>query len=178
MKKCVILKRTVGIVGTLVGGLVFIQSFLVSALEDLSGLGVDDSGYGIIMAILLIAVGIVGICTCKKEIRWGLLGITLAYACSGWIGVEGSQNYYQDLGLYAFISFIAAAIYAVLFLREVFLPKATATIEKGNASTEKVNKSADLDSAAESLKKYKELLDCGAITEEEYSKKKDEILKG
>ena len=48
---------------------------------------------------------------------------------------------------------------------------------QNNLSQAKEEKNDSLDAKAETLKKYKELLDSGAITQEEYNKKKDEILK-
>ncbi len=45
-------------------------------------------------------------------------------------------------------------------------------IDEAKSSTTMMNSS----STADELKKYKELLDCGAITEEEYDKKKKQLL--
>lgn len=93
-------------------------------------------------------------------------------------------------GLLGYICSIALyTVYFFYFLKLAFSPYTSASFPpeyniaaNAYAPQEKPSTAQDetplsLDAKAETLKKYKDLLDSGAITQEEYDKKKDEILK-
>lgn len=116
-------KLVFSIIATSLGGIVLLQSCAASVAEDLDGIGASDSGAGMLMALLLIAAGIVGICTRKKS-RWLCLACGIAYGLVGNIGIQNAEAF-PDLEIWGGISFVFAAAYVIMFFIEFSAPKDT-----------------------------------------------------
>ena len=183
-------KLIASIVSVCIGAFAFLQSCFISFLEELDGMNSDDSTLGIMLGFIMLVTGIVGICT-KKKSRWLCLGFAIAYSIAGRLGLAGEADF-GDLGVYAFVCFALTAVFVVLFFIEISVPKetspheqpdpksgtsyASAPKEQTKSQSPKETTNTKNSSVADTILKYKSLLDMGAITEEEYNAKKDELL--
>lgn len=165
----------------------------VAAEEYLDDGGIVAAGgaLSIIQLLLSIATMIIACLTVfftKNKVRRGLnIGLTvgclifnLVYMIIGIVAVKMFEFYYP-LETLAYLGFIFTALLFIAFIvceavlkehaisvqNKVLAPVAATAVHTENLSAKE---------AAEALKQYKELLDDGIITQQEFDKKKAEIL--
>ncbi len=108
---------------------------------------------------------------------------TTALILSIFVGGFGIDRFYLGYTGLGMLKLFTGGCFGILWLIDVIniavgnlLPAdGTPYVDGGHTSAYNSNKSMALN-AAEELKKYKELFDQGIISEEEYLKKKDQLL--
>lgn len=124
-------------------------------------------GSYIFYAVLGLVIGIIFVSTCKKRpVKWGeytmmvvmLVSLSLIPYMAPNTGTEGQ--------MFGFIAFVQVILYAI-----------GAPTRKGYKNFHFVKKNDNDESAIETLGKLKDLLDSGAITQEEFDKEKKKIWK-
>ena len=137
--------------------------------------------YSLIMLVaIIIEIIVYAIMSAKKvkkigvaEIIFMLLNIvlTLIYMINGFNAKGAIQNVspLYKVSTSAFIPFIIVAILSVMYFIVVFFVKNNFDRKKKVVKSEEIN-------VADELVKYKQLLDDGVITQEEYDIKKKELL--
>lgn len=98
-------------------------------------------------------------------IVWALLGLIPAYI---------AKNKGYNFGLWWFYGFM---IWIVAFIHSLCLKDKNAPAANTYSYAPPVQQTKDSASVAQELKMFKELLDSGAITEEEYRIKKEQLLR-
>lgn len=148
------------------------------ALEEIGDwLGI----YSLIMLItIIVEIIIYGIMSAKKVKKIGIAEIifiilniilTLVYMINGFNAKGVIQNFspLYEVSTFAFIPFIIVAILSVMYFIVVFFVKNNYGANKKILKSEGIN-------VADELVKYKQLLDDGVISQEEYEAKKKELL--
>ena len=103
-----------------------------------------------------------------------ILGVLVLAAVLGFVpaSIASKKGYSFALWwLYGFLIFIAAVIHAAVLEDKTAQPS---QLVKQAVPTQVINNGQ---SSADELRKFKELLDMGAITEEEFQQKKIDLLK-
>jgi hypothetical protein len=110
-----------------------------------------------------------------KRLLLALFGGLFGYGCAwGFLSLFGLEGYLWQLEL---IGAIVGAVWFGLFLPEMNETELEKDKEREKEKSEKSNDESDSNNdIANQIKKFKELLDSGAITQEEFDAKKKELL--
>lgn len=161
-----------GIISIILGVVVLFQSLAVSAAYSLANdsAGSSAGAAGLIIALLMVVNGIIFLVTSKKistgiKITGYILGIFSLLLC-----FSAASNF-SDLYIYA-VYIICATVFGNWEKKTLVQNDDTSTPDK--KSVESVtSKKTD---TADEIAKYKQLLDDGVITQEEFDAKKKQLL--
>jgi len=153
-----------GIIFIVVSVIVAFQSLAVMAAFSLASndAASGDGAAGIVVALLMLILGIVFIVTRKNVTR----GVKITGYIIGFIGAIlaiGGSDYFSDLMIYG----------TLLLVGTVLCNLNLSKVKEDNSSKQTDKKSV---SNTDEILKFKELLDSGAITQEEFDKQKKRLL--
>lgn len=186
-----------GIISILVFGFVVFQSCAAKMVDDYQGKGGTAGVAGMLVAIVLLICGALSISTRSSTKGAGDLSIVILYVIAAIVGYT-KHGFYKDLIVWATWCLICAVVVFVLDIvqtvnrytqknqgnpvnpqNNVFPNQnSSSNLQSGVLSNQYTTQNVQSSvSSIELIKKYKELLDMGAITQEEFDKKKQELLK-
>lgn len=137
---------------------------------------------GVFLSILSLAVGIFFCVTCKRRpVKWqeytlAIIGVVFFVI----LGLLSHQDYYTDLTIWRWLFVILMCLGLPLkngFKDMPFESKTRKEVTEKVEPTEPIKKEEFANSSTKELRDLKKLLDDGIITQEDFDKKKKQILK-
>ena len=192
-------KTVSGIISIVCFGFVAFQSCSAGMVEEYTKSKTVSGGAGLIVSIIMLVGGIISISTRSSAEGKGNTFLFLTYGIGAMIGFS-QDTFFKDLKIWAgwclINSIVALAADIYIFVNKYKQPSTQQQYQQPPQQSQQmppqqrpshhpypqtppqmpVKQNNDSVNNIEMIKKYKELLDMGAITQEEFDKKKQELL--
>lgn len=172
-----------GIISLMLFGFVVFQSCAAKMADSIEGKGGTAGEAGIGVAFILLICGATSLATRSSTNKGNDWGLVILYGIGAIVGYT-KHGVFKDLMVWGSWCLICAVVILIYLIKQKVSPEPPAQFNTDNMTGNSPNMQQSAPSQpmseemknTEILKKYKELLDIGAISQEEFDKKKKDLL--